>query len=379
MVAACSVPSIRNMQTTLLDLCLFFNYSPKRQQQFEKELPVGVSTRTKLVNLCKTRWVARIEAYEVFGDLYPAVVSTLETISSEPGWSSDTAHKAAGLLTAVTQFSFLVAFVVVNIGLGFIKGITTSLQSRTLDICNAYAEVNTVVSVLQDVRDDVVTHHKAWYQIAVATGDKVGATQTIPRRCGRQTARSNVPADTPEEYYRRAITIPFLDEMFTHLDRRFSEIQRKAMAALWVVPVVLMSCNVNESQIKDLVEMYGEDMPSPASFRQELLLWKCKWRGFPQNELPDTPSNALSSAAGPMYPNIYYILRAICTVPVTSCECERSVSVLRRLKTYLRTTMGQDRMTGLALMHIKYNMELDLEAIINIFAGQHPRRMLLLL
>ena len=266
-----------------------------------------------------------------------------------------------------------------NIGLGFIKGITTSLQSRTLDICNAYAEVNTVVSVLQDVRDDVVTHHKAWYQIAVATGDKVGATQTIPRRCGRQTARSNVPADTPEEYYRRAITIPFLDEMLTHLDHRFSEIQRKAMAALWVVPVVLMSCNVNESQIKDLVEMYGEDMPSPASFRQELLLWKCKWRGFPQNELPDTPSNALSSAAGPMYPNIYYILRAICTVPVTSCECERSVSVLRRLKTYLRTTMGQDRVTGLALMHIKYNMELDLEAIINIFAGQHPRRMLMLL
>ena len=40
-VAACSVPSIRNMQATLLDLCLFFNYSPKRQQQFEKDIKVA--------------------------------------------------------------------------------------------------------------------------------------------------------------------------------------------------------------------------------------------------------------------------------------------------------------------------------------------------
>lgn len=33
-------------------------------------------TATKLVNLCKTRWVARINALEVFYDLYPAVVNT---------------------------------------------------------------------------------------------------------------------------------------------------------------------------------------------------------------------------------------------------------------------------------------------------------------
>ena len=61
---------------------------------------------------------------------------------------------------------------------------------------------------------------------------------------------------------------------------------------------------------------------------------------------------------------------------MTSSECERSISVLRHLKTYLCSTMGQERMTGLALMHIKYGMKLNLDDIINIFAGQHQRRML---
>ena len=54
-----------------------------------------------------------------------------------------------------------------------------------------------------------------------------------------------------------------------------------------------------------------------------------------------------------------------------------NVSVLRRLKTYLWSTMGQDRLSGLALMHIQYGMELDLDEIVNLFARKHLHRMLL--
>ena len=34
------------------------------------------------------------------------------------------------------------------------------------------------------------------------------------------------------------------------------------------------------------------------------------------------------------FPNVHRLLRLILTLPVTTCECERSVSVLGRLKTY---------------------------------------------
>ena len=39
--------------------------------------------------------------------------------------------------------------------------------------------------------------------------------------------------------------------------------------------------------------------------------------------------------------------------------------------------MGQERLSGLALMHINYSMEIDLDEVINIFARKHPRRMAL--
>ena len=39
-------------------------------------------------------------------------------------------------------------------------------------------------------------------------------------------------------------------------------------------------------------------------------------------------------------------------LPVTSYEAERSFSTLRRLKTYLHTTMSQERLNGLALLNV---------------------------
>ena len=104
-VAACSVQSIRNMHGTLQEISIFYNSSPKRQGELEIQIKSKTdSTRLKLVNLCKTRWVARITAYETFYELLPAVISSMEVISTEPGWNTESSQKPATLLRAITQF-----------------------------------------------------------------------------------------------------------------------------------------------------------------------------------------------------------------------------------------------------------------------------------
>ena len=37
--------------------------------------------------------------------------------------------------------------------------------------------------------------------------------------------------------------------------------------------------------------------------------------------------------------------------------------------------MGESRLSSLALMHIKYDMPVDLDEIVNLFQGLHPRMM----
>ena len=52
------------------------------------------------------------------------------------------------------------------------------------------------------------------------------------------------------------------------------------------------------------------------------------------------------------------------------------MSALCQLKTYLWSTMDQERLSGLALMHIKYNMDLDLWQIINLCKEASSQKML---
>ena len=379
-VGACKVQLVKNMMGTMVEICLFFSNSPKRQSELEKQITLVDSSRAqKLVSLCKTRWVARVNALEVFFDLFPAVVETFSIISSgsSSGWNSESCRAAESLLICITRYQFIISFVVAKECLQYTKGLTVSLQKRANDICQAYSDVKTVIATLQDVRKNMVSKHRTWHETAITLGEKVNASQPqLPRRCSVQTSRSNTPGETPEVYYRRIVSIPFLDELLSHLDYRFSEIQEKALIGMKLVPTVLCDSSIPICTHDELLASYAEDLPSPSSLEAELDLWKHKWMPQSSNpNMPDLPSKTLFMARFNMWPNINTILRLICTIPVTSCECERSVSVLRRLKTYLRSTMGQERLSGLALLHTQYGMKLNLDEIVNMFARKHSRRM----
>lgn len=55
-----------------------------------------------------------------------------------------------------------------------------------------------------------------------------------------------------------------------------------------------------------------------------------------------------------LYPDLWIALRIACTLPVTVASAERSFSKLKLIKTYLGSSMGQDCLTGLAIISINY-------------------------
>lgn len=65
------------------------------------------------------------------------------------------------------------------------------------------------------------------------------------------------------------------------------------------------------------------------------------------------------------------LLQVSLTIPVTTATCERSFSVLKRIKSYLRSTMGQTRLYSLALLGIEVETtnKLDLDRVVDIFAA----------
>jgi len=75
------------------------------------------------------------------------------------------------------------------------------------------------------------------------------------------------------------------------------------------------------------------------------------------------------------FSNVVHILLVI---PATLCSAERSFSALRRLKTYLRNNMGQQRVSNIALINIerKYANSVpnnDMDRIIDKFGRRNGR------
>lgn len=61
---------------------------------------------------------------------------------------------------------------------------------------------------------------------------------------------------------------------------------------------------------------------------------------------------SLDPAIRKMFSEVEQLVRLLLTVPCSNAEAERSFSALRRLKTYLRNSMDQERLNHLAVMHV---------------------------
>jgi hypothetical protein len=81
----------------------------------------------------------------------------------------------------------------------------------------------------------------------------------------------------------------------------------------------------------------------------------------------------------PFYPNAIIAYRILLTILVTVASAERSFSKLKLLKSYMRSTMTQERLNELAMISIESDVfeDTDYEGVIEDFISRNTRRMLL--
>lgn len=184
----------------------------------------------------------------------------------------------------------------------------------------------------------------------------------IPRLCGQQTQISNIIVREPMDWFKVTIFIPFLDHIIHELDSRFNENFNNIIALEGLIPA-----NINFYDTKSVLEsakFYCEDIEgSDLELKAEIHLWKNKWTNIQNN--PQFAVEALEYC-NEFFPNIKILLQIFATSPVSTATAERSFSTLRRLKNYLRSTMSEVRLNGLAMLNI--HKEIDINQVVDTFA-----------
>ena len=380
---SCSLPTIRNVLDKMKATCLFFLNSPKRNGLLSEIVSNNVaemSRRKPLIDLCKTRWAERHSAYQHFYQAYKFIAIALglhrEDLSSNfsnASWDADSKINANSLLHGVTTFEFIVIFLIIYQYLSHLAGITVKLQSTTMDILKAYQQIEEVKRFYRGLRKNIQTDFNQVYRQSERIAAAVDIEPAKPRTCARQKNRPNAEAETVEEWYKVNVAILFLDHMITELDSQFSAVAQMASRLLGLVPSIL--CSREDLDISEAVGLYHADLPSPELFDQELARWRDMHLHKPADKRPTTGASALKECDSYLFLNISVLLQILCTLTVTSCECERNASALRRLHTFMRAGMSESRLTSLALMHIHYEHSINMDTVVQLFAELHPRRL----
>ena len=197
----------------------------------------------KLKGLCKTRWVERHTCYETFYSLYPNDCLCLEEMlhpsqeNARWNWDRETLVKAQGLLSPLTTFQHIISFVIAKNTLHTVKGIAAKLQKNGRDIYEAYQMIDDVRSILKTMRTNVENEFQDWFKEAKQIANEVGADIKVPRYAHRQQHRANAPADTPLQYFKLNVGIPFLDHIDQEMSSRFCEENRPGRDLFLVGPV----------------------------------------------------------------------------------------------------------------------------------------------
>jgi hypothetical protein len=175
------------------------------------------------------------------------------------------------------------------------------------------------------------------------------------------------------------LTIPLFDKFVTDITFRFGENAITAYQGLAILPSRVVSNNIFKSsltwekQFLAFANAYQLDLPYFERLDGEIEAWKADWKSS-KIKPPDSLSQTLQLVDFPGYENIKESLKILATLPITSCECERSFSSLRLLKTFNRTTMCDERLDELALIYIHQEKEPDLHRISQKFFSMKNRR-----
>ena len=377
---SCSVPLVRNALTQIKQMSYFFNLSQPRQMLLEKNISIHCADarKKKLADVCRTRWVDRVNGMDTFEELFVPLFFTLTEMSSnlEKQCNPKTSSDASSLLTLISSFKSIAALVISRNVFDITLPVTQLLQAKNIDIMAGIELINSLKNLGMTIRNEIDFYHDNWYHQAISLAGKVGIEEWMPRTANRQTTRDNHPATNESEYYKRSITIPVIDRLNSALQARFDFNSVQVYNGLSIVPTKLISLANKDidwkGKFKLFTDFYLDDFPNPLALDAELELWAKYWESY-QGPRPDSVAATLKAVNFEAFENITVALRILGTLPITSCECERSISALRRLKNYSRSTMVDDRLNGLALMHIHQEIEPEVNSIIDKFSAGNRR------
>ena len=369
MVKHCKI--MKDALDITLEITKLIKKSPMRDAIFER-IKKEMSTESPGIRvLCPTRWTIKAESLQSILSNY-AVLLRLWEESLEVANVTEMKARILGVAAQMGKFDFYFGVKLGGMIFQHCDNPSRTLQLEDISAAEGQEIAAMTNKTLAGLRSDS-NFDLFWIQVnKEAEAHRLSAPR-LPRNCSSASGDhgENLKARYKQMYFEA------LDLITTCINQRFDQPGHQNYKILQELLTKTVNGEAYDSELKFLCDFYGEDI-CESRLRAQLETLASTFQDQDKTSLADviTFFRSSSSPKKVFLSEVGNILKLLLVMPAMNATSERSFSSLRRIKTYLRSTMSQPRLNHLMILHVHkdHTDQLSLVDTANEFIKEHDHR-----
>ena len=289
------------------------------------------SNITSLKPICPTRWLTRAPAVERVLENYQTIRSSLKEAADNFG--TITAVNANGLYTNFSDGKCMLGLVSSLPILHCIEKLNKCLQGTSVTVSGMLQAVEMTKENLQLMRSEA--NFNQIFNEALAKIDQYDL-EDIPQPRNRKIPKRF--ASGSEEQFSDSLEARFRNDFYKVLDIAIMHLEEYFKSDDLSQYMQLCNILLKGEYNDELVKKYPELSPK---LQSELNFFRTKFDSCNNLEDYRVVFSNMVPEVRILFPEVEKLLRLLLLSPASSCAAERSFSALKRIKTWLRSTMTQ--------------------------------------
>ncbi|KAI3709113.1 hypothetical protein L2E82_38872 [Cichorium intybus] len=332
-------------------------------------------------SLSATRWESRVDSVKAIRQQLSDFREALLDVAEKDNDAKIQSEAKSLANNELGEFEFLVSIVIWFQILYMVNLVSKKLQSKDMTLDVAIKEVNVLIEFFEKFRE-------TGFSKAIDDAKELSIDMDIDpifsqkrHICRKKQFDENLDNEdvilSVEEKFKVNYFLYIVDQARASLKTRFEQYKEYENNFGFLFPKKLKE--VNDKDLKlccsrlEAALKYGEQSDIDAT---ELYLELKLLDEFLPSEATNPTDVLKYMKKVDCFPNAIIAYRVLLTIPVTVASAERGFSKLKLLKSYLRSTMSQERLNGLAMIAIENDIleTIDYEDLVNNFASKNARR-----